>query len=987
MRPEPVRVAIDLETTGLRPEQDAIIEIGAVKFAGAQRLDTFQSFVNITSQLPYRIHRLTGITSADLRHAPTLGSLLGDLRAFIGTAPLVGHSVSFDASFLRKVGLAHRNPLIDTYELASLLLPSLPSYTLGSVADALHVTSSIHHRALADADLSRAVFLALMERLDALDTSVINELAATPAAPGWSPAYLIKAQARDRAETIQSSPFAALLKTPRSTREVAPGMSADALSLAVALQPEPTSIPAPTEAQTTTREDAREPWTSLQTFVRAGAPLLLELEPTDAALLSALGELVRGAVASGERVTVAASDADEMKRVARVLAPQAIASAGLSAERVTVAEVDEREGYLCLSRWFGVARDDRGLPFSPELTRGLAKLAVWTRDTTTGMRADVSLSGGDSEAWARVRSGPEFADTLAACPYRDAGLCFAERAVRRAADATITVTTHAALAASLAKRDTLLPEAPRVIILDGRQFEDEARRQLTVALDAASLFNLLDSLSMPGANDKSGGLLPLIARMTDKTPEVQWTAAVERGRETASDFFTALRAVQQEGPERGGRGAQRGEPADGGSLRIDEDLRASRGWNAAHRQWHALSVALASLIQTLDEAADALGTTPTQPREHGAWADARAMARRLGDLIARGDAIMAGHGGEQTVQWLRVPQQFAPTDQQRGRRPNGRGQQNGADSASDVAKDAEVDTRSPREILIAEAPALFSAPTQIGSLLASLLAEGRGVAVLGWALSVGGDFEYVRVTLGMPETTHAVSSTPDFSRQTLLCLPSDAPEPNAQSYHTQLETLIVSLAQALAGDVVAVFPSHAALRSAAMGIRRSLERHDILVLAQGIDGSARQLWNTFNTQPRTVLLGAGSFWDGGRQGDRAPACVVAPRTPFPPQSDPLVAARSDLWPDPQAQFMTPQAALKLRQALGGLAWSSSRRNAVVLFDRRLQTRSYGDTILGALPKCELYHDVASELADAVAAWTRQPVSPTPDAPTITTITE
>jgi DNA polymerase III epsilon subunit-like protein len=84
VRPEPVRIAIDLETTGLRPDQDAIIEVGAVKFAGPRILDTFQSFVSASASLPYRIHRLTGIRSADLRHAPSLSSLIAPLRAFIG---------------------------------------------------------------------------------------------------------------------------------------------------------------------------------------------------------------------------------------------------------------------------------------------------------------------------------------------------------------------------------------------------------------------------------------------------------------------------------------------------------------------------------------------------------------------------------------------------------------------------------------------------------------------------------------------------------------------------------------------------------------------------------------------------------------------------------------------------------------------------------------------------------------------------------------
>lgn len=344
-----------------------------------------------------------------------------------------------------------------------------------------------------------------------------------------------------------------------------------------------------------------------------------------------------------------------------------------------------------------------------------------------------------------------------------------------------------------------------------------------------------------------------------------------------------------------------------------------------------------------------------------------AAGTRFDETLRRGAEVIDGQDETSTVCWLRAPQHYQPAEPQRGRRTSTRGV---AEQHASAVEAPEPERADPTATLLAEAPTLNAAPVQIGALLAPLCADGRGVAALGWALSVGGDFEYIRAALGFPDAAQAIAASPDYSRQTLLCLPSDAPEPNAQSYHSQLEALIVSLARQLEGDVITIFPSHAALRSAAMGIRRGLERHDILVLAQGIDGSARQLWNTFNSQPRTVLLGAGAFWDGDALSGRAPACVVVSRTPFPPQSDPLVAARAEQWADAQSQFMTPQAALKLRQALGGLAWSQPRRNAVVLFDRRLQTRGYGATILGALPHCEVYQDSVTDLPEHVADWTR-----------------
>jgi Rad3-related DNA helicase len=249
-----------------------------------------------------------------------------------------------------------------------------------------------------------------------------------------------------------------------------------------------------------------------------------------------------------------------------------------------------------------------------------------------------------------------------------------------------------------------------------------------------------------------------------------------------------------------------------------------------------------------------------------------------------------------------------------------------------------------------------------------LWSAGNGLVLAAPALAVAGDFTYARGTLGLPDAVTTLGPTMERDEQTLLCLPTDVPEPNAPQFQRRLDDTLIALATALGGRLVALFPSHAALRSTAQGLKRALERHDILALAQGQDGSARQLWQTFRSEPRVVLLGAGSFWESAELGDVPPACVVVTRLPFPALGDPLMAARADLWPDSQSQFVVPHAALRIRYALGVLAWSHTRRNAVVLFDRRAQTRAYGQTLIGTLPRCAQYQESAAQIAERVAEW-------------------
>src|SRR5574340_1590631 len=110
----PVRVALDLETTGLHAEQDAILEIAAIKFQGATILDKMETLIAPGRPIPFRVQRLTGITPQKVANAPTFDEIAGKLSKFLGDYPIVGHSIPFDAGFLRRHGLVYNNPLIDT---------------------------------------------------------------------------------------------------------------------------------------------------------------------------------------------------------------------------------------------------------------------------------------------------------------------------------------------------------------------------------------------------------------------------------------------------------------------------------------------------------------------------------------------------------------------------------------------------------------------------------------------------------------------------------------------------------------------------------------------------------------------------------------------------------------------------------------------------------------------------------------------------------
>jgi len=133
-----IYVALDLETTGLDPERDAIMEIGAVRFRTsldygsiqAKVLDTWSTLVNPGRPIPIQVQQLTGIRQDEVDHAPRFSQILNDLRRFVGGYAVVGHNVQFDLRFLRTHGLSLSNPALDTFELAGILAPHSDRYSL-----------------------------------------------------------------------------------------------------------------------------------------------------------------------------------------------------------------------------------------------------------------------------------------------------------------------------------------------------------------------------------------------------------------------------------------------------------------------------------------------------------------------------------------------------------------------------------------------------------------------------------------------------------------------------------------------------------------------------------------------------------------------------------------------------------------------------------------------------------------------------------------
>lgn len=161
-------VVFDIETTGLNPVLDQIIELGAVKIENGNIIEKFSTFVKPTKKLTYEVVNLTGITDEMLEDAPPVDLVIKEFYEFTRGCVLSGHNIlGFDILFIRReaenLDLVFNNEIIDTLNEARMARLKITRFNLGAVTKALGISLEGAHRAWNDAYATAQVLLKLNE--------------------------------------------------------------------------------------------------------------------------------------------------------------------------------------------------------------------------------------------------------------------------------------------------------------------------------------------------------------------------------------------------------------------------------------------------------------------------------------------------------------------------------------------------------------------------------------------------------------------------------------------------------------------------------------------------------------------------------------------------------------------------------------------------------------------------------------------------------
>ncbi|MEW6770163.1 MAG: helicase C-terminal domain-containing protein [Bacillota bacterium] len=894
---EKVFVAVDVETTGLDAARDEIIEVGLCRIENGAVTARFSSLIRPGVSIPPRVQRLTGIDDAAVAGAPSWAEVAGEVASFIGSAPLVGHYVAFDAGFLsRYLGESFAGRLLDTCELARLLLPGHQGYSLERVAAALGISYPVRHRALPDAEATAQVFLALLKRLAELPRQVLPAAILLLERGGSVWARFFRETLRESGGSRITAPYA-FLESPVEQGEAETAVTGDfAAEDFFGPGGRLTGLLPAYEHRAQQEEMAA----AVSAALEKESCLVVEAGTGIGKSLAYLLPVVRAALLRGRRALISTYTVNLQEQLLRKDIPLVQAALGVD---FRAALVKGRQHYLCLRRWERLLAEAQR---ADELSAGAAALfyarvLIWLTTTRTGDFGELSVS--EAEKTTRVRIAAAAEGCLGKrCPHT--GRCFVHRARQEAERAAVLITNHALLLTDALAGGSVLPGYGPLVVDEAHHLEDVATECLTRSVTKHDFEQWLARLH-PLLRQGGGALHRLPAW---EEAEKRIKQAVEAVKDAAEGLFSSLEAFLREVPG-GADGVAPARPLEGEAMNLVLDTGAG-SW------YHTLIREAASLLDTCRK-------LPEQAAEgEEDW------AQEFGFWLQEGLALLDTLTGIVTG---RDPNQVAWVE---GRFAGGLW--NGVLKAAPVS--------------VAEAihAALFSRRRGMVLTSATLTVEG---SFDHFAKRVGLD--------RLPaESVSFISIDSPFAyrEKAALCVVRDLPLWQRAPVSDYLGAVTEALARLVAAGgerALVLFTASRMLREVVLRLRPRLEAEGFFIFAQGVDGGRMRLIEEFRQTPRAVLCGTASFWEGVDIPGGLLRLVIIVKLPFPPYEAPVLAARRayllDQGRDDFQYFSLPYAVLRFKQGFGRLIRSHRDDGVVVVLDRRLAERSYGLSFIRSLP--------------------------------------
>jgi len=912
-------VVLDLETTGIDPKRDDIIEVAAVRYECGKEVKRYESLIKIDYKLPELITVITSITDKMLQEeGKPKEEVFKELENILSGAYLLGHNIAFDAGFL-KAKKVYMDTLgnLDTIPLAQILFPAAASYSLESLTDDFEIEHKNRHRAMGDVEATLELFKHLWKTAEKLPKKLVEEIKEHLPKSDWDGKAVF--------EEIKGAPSAAKHVSKKTAEDVL--HRATGVQRALALD----EIFADDGAMHKCLENYEgrpqqvEMAENVLNAFNQGYHLICEAPTGVGKSLAYLAAAANISIANKSKVVISTNTLNLQQQLYEKDIPllQSIYEEATQHPGVNVAVLKGRSHYLCLRRFAEFKRRPR---LTPQELVLLIKILIWQQATESGDASEIHLTREENLIWDFELCADSKYCTPQKC--RHYGPCYLEQAREKAENADVIIVNHALLCADMATGAGLLPEYQYLVIDEAHHFEEVVTKAFGVevtqenfSLPIKVIKNHLEDLKhrYSGTLFTVSNVFENIGPIIDQIPDIQ---------QLLDNFFTVVALfVNKNVPDSGYVE----------NLLVDGLVTTSEEWLNLGESLKQVAGRLLNWMKQLNHFAEALEMAGKEFPEQDAFLDE--LMQEIGLLkeqfIHLQQFFDEEHGAKELIRWIMS------------------------------GLDGKV--------------AIQMAPLMVGGKLKEMLYDKKTSivftsATLGVKLVQYGmdeteqhPFTYLRKVLSLDEKFEELilDSPFNFETQAYVIVPSDLLPLTAKNSITQISDFMAQLIKAVGGSMLGLFTSYGALENIYLNLTRSLTSKDARVLAQRISGGRNKVFKAYMHDPHhSVLLGTNSFWEGvDIQGD-ALTTLVMHKLPFDVPTEPISRVRSQMFSNGFYQYSVPRAILRFRQGFGRLIRSQKDYGIMIVLDNRVLTKDFGKMFLQSLPSKVLIEQMP--LADVPA---------------------
>jgi len=935
-------VVYDLETTGIDPTQDRIIQIAALKVTDGQPVAIRNWYVNPGNMtIPYTLKIILHMVEdpaleQPIAGAPSLDAVLPEFLTFVGDLPLVAHNARFDGRFLAAALKQDQLsvPLVDSLELAVLLYPNLASHQLAKLAEAAglaldelalqwsalsldtnfgdhSVSAATLHNAVTDVYVLFRVYEDLLDKLDrdGLIQCLLKALLPEAYQPddtyagvdpamlsAWSsrcdwkltPEYPTLPESVPEPEALLTDYLAARGHRPRSGQLEMQCLITKALS---------TDRYAMVEAPTGTGKTLAYLTAAVCSALRDGRRVALSTAYRNLQdqLLAEIQELKQsGMVAFRSQLLKGIGNYLCWSQIARYLDGDLSGASG-------------PDNVLSLAERFALAYVILWLPGSATGTTD--ELSFWLLEAIPAARSVIH------QLRASAACSPNLQVTCESCPM--------PAAYANAQQAEIVVINHALWLSDPVR----MPPFSCLVLDEAHNLEDVATNALAQEVSEESLSNLLRRLY--DVHSRRGLLVRLRANATDAHTLQLVSGALNsahRVQQRVDDFGVFLVQFVR-------RCTQFVDPRYGASFRLEappEKIHAVP-WSHVDRARHELfEIHLQDLMKLLGQLLEVVKTASSLPYQQAVLRDLESLITDLSEQRALAYELPRV-GDRKLVYWVEVGPPRHPDAEPRDDHPRGW--------------------------------AFKAAPIDVGEALQPFYNELTSVTFTSATLALRGqDFSYFVERLGLRDRlencfVRRLPAALPYDRNVLLGLTSYltyAPLQHTMgSFKQELSSELKLLLRFTDGRALGLFTARERMEYVAGQITDELSRHGIPLYLQSPGASRRRLLESFREHREAVLFGLRSFWEGVDVPGETLSFVLMEKLPFPLLTEPVHRARAEqLSMQGRSEFddyMLPLMLLQFKQGFGRLMRREDDCGAVILFDKRIHRKHYKADLLDSLP--------------------------------------